>query len=174
MITRIFLSALLTGSVLTLTAQRHQEEIIVDSQSLATKSIRFIEAETQGGNISVEGVSDGDARIAVYAWGRGNEASIRQRFADHYTVTINTDNNKLTVTAKRKKSQVRDNEQVSVSFRLYVPVTSSGDLRTSGGNIHCRNLSAGRQKVMTSGGNIAFDDVKGHVSGKTSGGNISI
>lgn len=174
MITRIFLCALFTGSVFTLCAQRHQEEIMVDSQSLANKSIRFVEAETEGGNISVEGVRDGDARIAVYARSRGSEASIRERFADHYTVTINTAKNKLTVTAKRKKLRVRDNEQVSVSFRIYVPVTASSDLRTSGGNIRCRHLSAERQQVMTSGGNIAFDEVKGHVSGKTSGGNISI
>ena len=174
MITRILLCALLTGSVVTLSAQRHQEEIRVDSQSLANKSIQAVDVETDGGNISVEGVRDENARLTIYIWGRGNEASIRQRYADLYTVTSNIENGKLTVSAKRKKEHVRDNEQVSVSFRLYVPVSTSGDLRSSGGNIHCLHLTGSRQQVMTSGGNIAFNDVKGHVSGKTSGGNISI
>jgi DUF4097 and DUF4098 domain-containing protein YvlB len=173
MITRILLCTLLTGSTATLTAQRHHEEILVDSQSLATADIRSVEADTEGGNISVEGVQDKEARVEVYAWSRGNEASIRERFTNYYTVKINTSNGKLTVSAKRKRSLKRD-EQVSVSFRLYVPVTASSNLNTSGGNIHCRHLTAGRQQVITSGGNIAFDEVQGHVSGKTSGGNISI
>ncbi|MBL7699206.1 MAG: hypothetical protein JNK79_13660 [Chitinophagaceae bacterium] len=173
MLTRLLIFAFLTTSAITLFAQRNEQEVLINSRSLSTASIRSVEAETQGGNISLEGVADADARVEVYAWGRGSDESIKQRVSDYYTVKIETDNNKLSVSAKRKKSFGR-NDQVSVSFRVYVPVSVSSELNTSGGNISCRHLSGNRQWVQTSGGNIAFDDVKGDATGKTSGGNISI
>ena len=173
MFTRIFLCAFLAGISFTLSAQRNNEEVLVDRQSLASADIRWVEADTEGGNISVEGVPDTDARIEVYARSRGTEESIKQRYSDNYDVKINTKNGKLTVSAKRKKSGKRDPE-VSVSFRLYVPVSASNELHTSGGNIHCRHLSGGRQKVMTSGGNIHARQSKGRMTLFTSGGNISL
>ena len=65
-------------------------------------------------------------------------------------------------------------QDISVSFRVYVPVSASTDLRTNGGNIDCANLSGSKQKVDTRGGNIAFENLKGEISGNTSGGNISV
>lgn len=173
MLTRIILCALFAGNVISLNAQRQDQEVKVESQSLATAGIRSVEAESEGGNISIEGVPDGEARVEVYAWGRGSEERIRQNYSDYYNVKISVEKGELTVSSKRKRSIARD-VQISVSFRLYVPVSASSDIQTSGGNISCSNLSAGSQRVKTSGGNIAFNKVKGDVVGKTSGGNVSI
>ena len=173
MLTRIFLGACLSAITITACAQHNSEEVLVDSKSLSADQIRYVDAETEGGNISVEGVNNADTRVEVYARSKGNDESIKQLYAEYYDVKINTGNGTLTVLAKRKKRMQRD-PQLSVSFRIYVPVSATNKLNTSGGNIHCRNLSGSSLKIKTSGGNIALEDVKGNVSGKTSGGNINI
>ena len=166
------LTACLLAGITTSYAQRSDEEIMVESKSLSADQISAVDAETSGGNISVEGVNNPDVRVEVYARAyKGGDA--KQLYAEYYQVEINAQNGKLTLQAKRKKNLRRDPE-LSVSFRIYVPVAASTQLNTSGGNIYCRHLTGSSQKVKTSGGNIALDDVKGKVSAKTSGGNIAV
>lgn len=172
MLTRILICLVVAGSTHSLSAQMHHE-VMVEKQSLATANIRSLRADTDGGNILMEGVTDADARLEVYAHGRGTEEAIKKRFSDYYTLSVDVKSGNLTVLAKRKRQLHRD-AQIGVSFRIYVPASAAGELLTSGGNIHCVNLAGAKQRIRTSGGNIAFNDVKGEVSGKTSGGNISL
>ena len=169
---KIFVCALLALSGFSVTAQRNNDEVLIQKQSLATASIQRVDADADAGNISVEGVSASDARVEVYAWSRKNEQETKELFNEFYDLSITPKNGTLVLSAKRKNRN--RNQDISVSFRVYVPASASTDLRTNGGNIHCANLSGGIQKVDTRGGNIAFEDVKGELSGNTSGGNISI
>jgi DUF4097 and DUF4098 domain-containing protein YvlB len=168
---KIMLCALLAGSVLTTIAQRNNNEVLIEQQSVAAAGIQHVKADADFGNISVEGVSGTDARVEVYAWSRDDEKETKERFNEFYDVSIASKNGTLTVFAKRKKQR---DDDISVSLRLYVPPSASSELSTKGGNIHCAKLAGGKQQVMTKGGNIAFDEIKGNVSGNTSGGNISI
>jgi DUF4097 and DUF4098 domain-containing protein YvlB len=167
----IILCALLAGTVRPTIAQRNDNEVLIEQQSIATAGIQRVEADADAGNISVEGVSAADARVEVYAWSRDDEKKTKERFHEWYDVRIATKNGTLIVSAKRKKQRDGD---VSVSLRLYVPPSASTELSTKGGNIHCAKLTGGKQQVMTKGGNIALNEIKGNVSGNTSGGNISI
>lgn len=172
MLIRIFFCAVLALSGCSVMAQRNNGEVLIQTQSMATAGIQRVEADADAGNISMEGVNAADARVEVYAWSRKDEKETRQLYKEFYDVTITTKNGTLIISSKRKNRQ-RD-QDISVSFRVFVPVSASGDLMTNGGNIHCARLSGGTQKVMTKGGNIAFEDLKGQLSGNTSGGNISV
>lgn len=167
---KLVVCALLLCNMHSLFAQ--DKEILVESRPLRSLDIQSVQAEAANGNIAVTGVSDGEARVEVYAWSEKARDKVKERFADVYDLSINTGNHKLSITCKLKE---RDRAaRLSVSFRLYVPVGSSTELETSGGNLHLMKLTGGKHRAHTSGGNIAFDAVKGNVSGKTSGGNISV
>lgn len=169
---KLILCALLFFHIHSLYAQDHNEGILIESKPLQSAGITSVKAETDNGNISVEGVRDSEARVEVYAWARKSDEKVKQEFADLYELTINTNNNTLTINCKAKK---RDRDgRLSVSFRVYAPAGSSTELHTSGGNLHIMKLTGRKHRLHTSGGNIAFDEVKGDISGKTSGGNISI
>lgn len=173
MFIRLCLCALLICTSYFLNAQRKNEEVLIESKSLSSANIKSVESSTEGGNILIEGVDASAAKLEVYAWSSASEETVKKRFSEFYDLKININDGKLSVSAKRK-NRIHRGPEVSVSFRIYVPASSSSELKTSGGNIHCKGLSGGKQQVETSGGNIAFDDVKGKVSGKTSGGNISL
>lgn len=174
MLIKVCLSALLICTTCLVNGQDRDEGVLIEKRSLSADDIRNVEAITEGGNILVEGVDESSARLEVYAWSRSvSKDNMKQHFSEYYDLEMNNSNKKLFISAKRKNRN-RKNTELSVSFRIYVPSTVSTDLKTSGGNIHCRSLSDGKHQVETSGGNLAFDQVKGKVSGKTSGGNIAI
>lgn len=73
---------------------------------------------------------------------------------------------------------------------MYTPVSTTTDLRTSGGSISLENLTGnqdaktsggritarqigGDLEVNTSGGSITIEEIEGYVDAKTSGGRIS-
>ena len=62
---------------------------------------------------------------------------------------------------------------VSLSFRIYVPVHTANNLETSGGSITLDGL-AGMQQFNTSGGSIHVDHLTGTIKGETSGGSIHV
>jgi hypothetical protein len=172
MTSKIFLFTLFAGSTLSAIAQRNSNQVLIERRSLSGSVTQRVEADADAGNISVEGVGNADARVEVYAWSRGDENETRDRFKEFYDVSIVENNGTLTVLAKRK-TRGRD-YNISVSLKVFVPVSASSSLSTNGGNVNCVKLSGGTQKVMTKGGNISFDEIKGDVSAHTSGGNISI
>ena len=170
---KLFFCGLMLAGTFSLSAQHKDDQVLIETKSLQSAAIRSVQAETDNGNISVTGVNDNEARVEVYAWlGESSDQEVKRRFAEEYDLKMNTDDNKLTISCKVKNRH--RNSRLSVTFRLYVPVASSTELRTSGGNMHAMKLSGGKHKLVTSGGNMAFDDIKGEVSGTTSGGNISI
>ncbi len=172
---KYLLLLLLASQSLYSIAQKNGDEPYM-TKSLSDASIKKIEAQTSGGNISVEGISNGDARIEVYIrTNNGNTASkdeIEERLKN-YELTIEASNNKLTAIAKNKDRKWDWKKALSISFKIYSPKSVSSDLSTSGGNIKLSGLE-GDQKFRTSGGNLALDNLSGDINGGTSGGNISI
>ena len=104
MLTKIFFCALLTGSAITLMAQRNNNEVLIERHSMATAGIQRVQADADAGNISLEGVNNSDARIEVYAWSRKNEKETKQAFKDLYDVSTTTKDGTLTISEKGKTS----------------------------------------------------------------------
>jgi len=159
--------------------QSSQNEPPFLTKPLSGLAIKAVEAVTAGGNVEVKAVADGAARIDVYInfWnenGRNRHLSheeIQKRLDEDYTLTIEVKDNKLTATALHKPIYRNDDNNLGISFDIFVPGSVSTHLSTSGGNIGLSGLS-GTQHFKTSGGNVDVQGVTGKVIGKTSGGNI--
>lgn len=150
-------------------------------KSLASESLSRMELQTTGGNISVTGVPATEARLEVYIWGNhGNDdrdlskEEIEKRLNEQYDLTITVNDHKLTAIAKPKVRNMNWRKGLTISFKAYVPQAVSSNLQTSGGNISLKNLSGATQDFHTSGGNLDIDMVSGKLTGRTSGGNISL
>jgi DUF4097 and DUF4098 domain-containing protein YvlB len=147
-------------------------------KSLSGASIKQVSVETTGGNISVTGGEDAEARVEVYIWGNNNnedlpKAEIQRRLDELYEFGITVSNNKVTAYAKPKERSMNWKKGLTISFKVYAPRMVSTMLRTSGGNVRLKELT-GTQDFRTSGGNLDLDHLGGKVTGNTSGGNISI
>ncbi|PWT73207.1 MAG: hypothetical protein C5B59_13965 [Bacteroidetes bacterium] len=148
------------------------------TKPLSNEAIKEVEAKTQGGNISVTGGNNSDARIEVYITPNGNEGSlskdeIKKRLDENYEMNISASGGKLKAITKAKERDMNWKRALNVSYRIYVPQSVSTDLSTSGGNIKLLNLS-GTQDFRTSGGNLSVDKISGKITGETSGGNIVV
>jgi DUF4097 and DUF4098 domain-containing protein YvlB len=148
-------------------------------KSLAGQSVQQITVGTAGGNISIAGGHDADARVEVYVWGNnGNDDlskdEIQKKLDEQYDLIISVTDHKLTATAKVKDHFSNWRHGLSVSFKVFVPSDVSSVLRTSGGNIDMKNLSGQTQDFKTSGGNLDLEALSGKITGRTSGGNISL
>ena len=177
---KIVVTAALAAITLPAISQRYNREEPIQTQSLSNSDIREVYAETSGGNLLIQGVNAGEARIEVYVW-PGNDRDrnltkeeVEKRLSEEYDLTITTDNHNLKAIAKRKPLSYKRRNSLGISFRMYVPTNINSELRTSGGNIVLKNLTGGKQRFTTSGGNIAVDHVSGSIRGATSGGNIHI
>ena len=153
-----------------------------DKEPFITKSFKesfsSTDVQTTGGNISVTGITTGDAKVEVYITsnnGKNNlsKDEIQKRLDEMYNLDVSVSGNKLVAIAKSKE-RIRDwKKALNISFKLFVPKTTANDLSTSGGNISLSNLS-GNQDFSTSGGNLDIDNVSGKIRGRTSGGNIDL
>jgi DUF4097 and DUF4098 domain-containing protein YvlB len=177
---KIFLIAAFAAITLPAAAQRYNPDEPIQTKSLANSDVKDVYAETSGGNLLIEGVSNGEARVEVYVWPGNNrnremtKEQVEKRLADEFTITISADDHQLKVIAKKKPVTSRQKNSLGISFRMYVPTGVSSDLHTSGGNIVVKELSGGKQRFITSGGNIAVNHVSGDIKGSTSGGNIHV
>lgn len=148
------------------------------TRSLAVASIKDVQIETTGGNISVTATTGGDARLEVYVHSNNkartlSNEEIRKQLEEDYSFHIDINNKKLTAVARSKSNGMDWKNSLSISFKAYVPANTSTDLTTSGGNIDLSNIS-GKQEFVTSGGNLIVDNVGGKIKGTTSGGNINL
>ena len=142
------------------------------------ESFNSTEVQTTGGNISVTGITSGDAKVEVYITSNNglispSKEEIQKRLNEMYDLDISVANNKLVATAKSKERINNWKKTLNISFKLFVPKSTANDLSTSGGNIKLSDLSGG-QDFTTSGGNLDIDNVSGKIRGRTSGGNIDL
>ena len=177
---KMILSLLVLGMANTLLAQNDEKQAPFQVKPLTGETVKDIEVETSGGNISVENIAGQQSRVEVYIWpsNRNKNANvskeeIQKRLDEYYDLKIGVVNNKLSAIAKSKSGRWDSKTALSISFKIYVPGNVSTDLTTSGGNIRLTDLS-GSQKITTSGGNLVINKVKGKLKGITSGGNIDV
>jgi DUF4097 and DUF4098 domain-containing protein YvlB len=176
------LPALIMLCSTTLLAQKTEKEPY-SVQKFPDAKVTHVTVETSGGNVVVMGSNTPGAIVEVYIeqnGGRRNRPTlskeeIKQKLESEYEMNISYANNKLTATAKHKKTNDRDwwQDALNISFKLYVPEKVATELHTSGGNIALTNIS-GEQDFRTSGGNLTLEKLSGRIMGRTSGGNIKI
>jgi hypothetical protein len=148
------------------------------TKSLSADNIKAVKVQTSGGSISVDGVAASEAKLEVYVRSSNSryeytKEEIKKKLEEDYELDIDVSNNKVTAIAKVKDKRIDWNKGLSISFKLYIPVTSSTDLATSGGSIHLQNLN-GDHDFRTSGGSLHIDKLSGNVKGRTSGGSINV
>ena len=169
---------LVTSLSFSLAAQDNKTPFL--TKSLTDAAITNVQAETSGGNITVNGVAASEAKIEVYIRPNNgkiitlSKEEIQKKLDEDYEFTLTTVDHKLTAIAKPKKRENWDwKRALSISFKIFVPQNVSTILTTSGGNIDLAHLS-GTQDFTTSGGNLHIDDLTGKIKGVTSGGNIHL
>ncbi|HXB29718.1 MAG TPA: hypothetical protein VNW49_07860 [Puia sp.] len=176
---RIIVSFLFIFSAILVQAQDSQKGLLYLSKPLSAESINQVEAKTSGGGIEVTGVNPSEARIEVYVTENGHRSSyskeeIQKMIANDYDFSVTASGNKLTAIAKLKKGfRNWNNNQLSISYSIYVPVSCTTQLNTSGGGISISNLN-GEQHFYTSGGGLEVKSLSGKIVGRTSGGGITV
>lgn len=158
-------------------ALAQDNEKLYMTKSLANDAISSVVVTTSAGGIKVSGKSGEAPRIEVYIQGNnGRELSkeeIQKRLDEDYDMNIAVNGHELSATVKTKHRLDNWRDQMSISFKIYVPQQVSTDLRTSGGGIDLDNLK-GNETFTTSGGGLAIDKVTGTIRGRTSGGGIQV
>src|ERR1700761_2750665 len=155
-------------------AQLNHDPIL--TRSLSSEQIKKVFVSTSGGSITVTGSNSGDYRLEVYASPNGgnilaSKKEIQKILDEKYVLSITVANNELHATAKPKNKFFNFNNQLSISFKVFVPQNIATDLQTSGGSINLAGLN-GDEKFNTSGGSLHLENLQGAINGSTSGGSI--
>ena len=149
----------LACSSLTVLAQDNEKTPYL-TKSLSNDAISSVVVKTSAGGILVSGESGQQARIEVYIRGNNNKElskeEIEKRLKDDYDMNISVNGHELSAIVKNKHEMNNWRNQVSISFKIYVPEQVSTDLHTSGGGIHLDNLK-GNEKFTTSGGGLDIE-----------------
>ncbi|MDX1671111.1 MAG: DUF4097 family beta strand repeat-containing protein, partial [Balneolaceae bacterium] len=135
-----------------------------------------LEVQTSGGHITVEGSKSNNVRVEMYVRKNGRYLTSADIDLDKYEIDISKSGNTVHAIARRKDRdnwRLWNNNNISISFKVYTPREISADLRTSGGHISVNGLD-GNQNVRTSGGHLELMNLKGTVEARTSGGHIEI
>ena len=134
----------------------------------------IFKASTFAGNIEVTSVSDTNVvKVEVYV-DRGYSFWSGSKNLDNYRITMEQHGNKILSSAEKKTDEKGFfSDQVSFSYKVYMPEKMSVILKTSAGNISIKGLM-GDHSIKSYAGNITVENVKGHLKAYTSGGNIDI
>lgn len=151
------------------------ESIAQDAYRTETFSVSDnvrIDVKTSGGSIEVIGDNSDEVRVEMYVRKRGRTIMPEDDDLSGYNITIEKRGNTVVAEAERERKWGNWNGP-SISFKVYGPVRSTADVRTSGGSIELHNLM-GIQKARTSGGSITAEQIGGDVELRTSGGSITV
>jgi hypothetical protein len=147
------------------------------TKSLAHDAISNVVVNTSAGGISVSGQSGQEPRVEVYIRGNNNrelsKEEIKKRLDEDYDLSVTVNGHEVTAIAKNKHNFSNWRNQISISFKIYVPEQVSTDLKTSGGGIRLDHLK-GNETFTTSGGGLQIDKLSGMIHGRTSGGGIDV
>lgn len=147
------------------------------TKSLANNAINSVYVSTSAGGIKVSGGSGEAPRIEVYIRGNNNrelsKEEIERRLKEDYDMTIDVKDHELRAIVKNRHEFRNWNNNMSISFKIYVPHDVSTELSTSGGGIDLDHLK-GKENFRTSGGGLNVADVSGEIHGTTSGGGINV
>ena len=165
------------GFILLLTScWAQQDKVLFKTENFPSNSIKQVEVNTPGGQITVTGGAGSEATVEVFLNPNGNRRETRSTdlasiFAEEYDLTLSVQNGTLTAKAERKGRQ-HGNNPLSVSFNIVVPSKVDTRLQTAGGSIHLKQLD-GSQSFKTAGGSLHLDGLSGIINGETAGGSIT-
>ena len=129
---------------------------------------------TLSGDITVEHVPYSDKITVELYVDRGYAFWSDTKNLDNYRITMRQRGNEV-VASVEPKSEDRGifSDQITFSYKVYVPENVSTQIKTSGGDISITGMK-GDHTLKTSGGNINVSDIEGVVKAYTSGGNIEV
>lgn len=176
---KIFLNLI---AVLTATAALAQtDETPYLIKALDGETIRNVKIQTGVGAITVTGGSE-KARLEVYVT-KGNrrngepekvtKAEIDALLKEDYELDIQSANGNLTAIAKTRRKLTNGWNNVSISFKAYLPEKVMCDLNTSVGAIKLENLN-GMQKAKSSVGAMSINKCNGTLDLNSSTGAFAI
>ncbi len=173
----LLLSCFLGLQAIACFAQDDENKTPYLTKSLASDVISSVVVNTSAGGITVSGASGQQPRIEVYIRGNNNhelsKEEIKKRLDEDYNLDISVTGHELHATAKNKHNFSNGRNQISISFKIYVPEQVTTDLKTSGGGITLDHLK-GNENFSTSGGGLQIDHLVGIIHGRTSGGGINV
>ena len=147
------------------------------TKSLTNDAINDVMVQTSAGGIMVSGRPGEAARVDVYIKGNNNQEltkeEIKKRLDADYDMDINVNGHQLNAVIKPKHNVNNWHDQLTISFKIFVPAHVATNLITSGGGISLDNLT-GNENFKTSGGGLLIDKLSGTINGKTSGGGIIV
>lgn len=134
----------------------------------------FLKVFTVAGNIEVKpSTSATKARVELYL-DRGYAFWSNSKNLDNFRISMLKREGEIVASVERKKQETSFfSDQMTFSFRVYVPEKMSAKLKTLGGNISIQNVH-GEQSLKSGGGNITAKHIYGRLRAYTSGGNIDI
>lgn len=166
---------------------------IYRAETFSTGSSPEVVISTSGGRVEVIGSDENSVQVEMYVQRRGRYYKPSDTDLSDYDISIRQDGIRVIATAELKnrgRSWWSGSDNYSVSFKVYAPVGSSVDGRTSGGSVTAENFTGdvnlrtsggsvtgkrltGSSELRTSGGSITLDEIKGVIDARTSGGSIS-
>ena len=137
-----------------------------------------LEVETSGGSIDVSSHQGNKVRVEMFVrkGGRSFDPGDDQaaEALEEFEIEIRQSGNTVIASAEREGNNwFNNNNNISISFKVFVPKQMSCDLNTSGGSIKLNGV-VGDQEVKTSGGSLNLDNIEGDMEARTSGGSINI
>ncbi|MBA4057264.1 MAG: hypothetical protein C0490_21300, partial [Marivirga sp.] len=141
-----------------------------------------LKVKINGGGISVSSRSGNTVRVEMYVrkgskWITPDD-DVAKEIKEDFDIEITKSGNTVSAIVERRGTPDNwfswfTNDNISISFTVYVPEKTSCNLNTSGGSIHLSGVT-GTQEVRTSGGGLDLDNIRGDMEARTSGGSIRI
>lgn len=187
----LLILALLTFSMTDLLARQNGDPY--RTETFQTSASPEVQVSTSGGSVTLHGHNSNEVRVYMYARRSGSYLMPSDTDLENFEITIEQRGNGVIAAARRKGngplSFFNRNNNISISFEVYLPEGSAADGRTSGGSVSADNLSntlslrtsggsvnaaniSGNAELRTSGGSINLENVNGTLSAGTSGGSI--
>ncbi len=165
---------LLAGLMLTSAWANAQNFDYSFKESYKVSTPAQLRVSSSDGNIEVLPGNGSEIEVFFIAKQNGRLLEIsRNQLEEELTLTIIKTGNSVDIVVKYPNSNwnIDWRDRINVDFKIYAPSQTSGDLRSSDGNITVKGMTA-NQKLKTSDGNILLAEIIGDVSGITSDGNI--
>lgn len=129
---------------------------------------------TVAGNIDVvPSSSHNKVKVELYI-DRGFAFWSNSNNLDNFRITMLKRGTEVMASVERKHRETGFfSDQISFSFRVYVPEHISTELKTLGGKVNLQHVH-GKQSIKTHGGSIDVSDIRGRLEAYTLGGNIKV
>lgn len=147
------------------------------SESFDVSGPAQLEMKTAGASIYVEAWEYDQILVEVYVKRNGNLVDVNDPEIadklDNFTFVITQDGDKVNVSMETISQRGWNKNQLSFSFEIFVPESTSAELKSAGGSIALTGLD-GDHSILSSGGSIRILDCAGGFEAKSSGGSFNV